>query len=77
MLINLCGYSPIKKIKTNSTLFEWRTQQHLDGEFRHLPKNPQNIEISESVVTILPDTYKGNRLGHNWSISWVAEKITF
>jgi len=77
MLSNLCGYSPIKKIKTNSTLFEWRTQQHLDGEFRDLPKNPQNIEISESVVTILPDTYKGNRLGHNWSISWVAEKITF
>jgi triacylglycerol esterase/lipase EstA (alpha/beta hydrolase family) len=23
----------------------------------------------------LSDTYKGNRLGHNWSISWVADEV--
>ena len=75
MLINLCSYSPITKINANSTLFEWRTQHQLDSAYKDLLVNPQNIEIIGSSVTVLPDTYKGNRLGHNWSISWVADEI--
>jgi len=74
MLNNLCNYSPITKINTNSTLFEWRTQHQLDSAYKDSPVNPQNIEIFGSSVTVLPDTYKGNRLGHNWSISWVADE---
>ncbi|MDA1342204.1 MAG: alpha/beta hydrolase, partial [Proteobacteria bacterium] len=56
-------------------LYEWRTQQHLDSAFKDLPENPQNIVIEGSMVTVLPDTYNGHRLGHNWSISWVADNI--
>jgi len=75
LLINSCNYSPIKKIKTNSALFEWRTQHQLDSAFKDTLPNPQDISIIGSSITILPDTYKGNRLGHNWSISWVADEV--
>jgi len=27
------------------------------------------------VVTRLPESYRGRRLGHNWSISWVADEL--
>ena len=74
LLINSCNYSPIKKIKANSALFEWRTQHQLDSAFKDTSPNPQDISIIGSSITILPDTYKGNRLGHNWSISWVADE---
>jgi predicted alpha/beta hydrolase family esterase len=74
LLINSCNYSPIKKIKANSALFEWRTQHQLDSAFKDTSPNPQEISIIGSSITVLPDTYKGNRLGHNWSISWVADK---
>jgi len=74
LLINSCYYSPIKKIKANSALFEWRTQHQLDSAFKDTSPNPQDISIIGSSITILPDTYKGNRLGHNWSISWVADE---
>ena len=75
LLINNCNYSPIKKIKVNSALFEWRTQHQLDSAFKSTSPNPQDISIIGSSITVLPDTYKGNRLGHNWSISWVADEV--
>ena len=75
LLINSCNYYPIKKIKANSALFEWRTQHQLDSAFKDTSPNPQDISIIGSSITILPDTYKGNRLGHNWSISWVADEV--
>ena len=75
LLINSCNYYPIKKIKANSALFEWRTQHQLDSAFKDTLPNPQDISIIGSSITILPDTYKGNRLGHNWSISWVADEV--
>ena len=74
MLKNICGYEPIEKIVYNTVLFEWRTQHRLDSAYKNLSENPQKINIQGSHVTILPDTYKGNRLGHNWSISWVADE---
>ena len=74
LLINTCNYSPIQTISSNTTLFEWRTQHQLDSAFKDLSPNPQDISIIGSSITILPDTYKGNRLGHNWSISWVADE---
>jgi hypothetical protein len=74
MLKNICGYEPAKKTPNNTVLFEWRTQHQLDNAFKDLPEDPQQINIQGSQVTILPDTYKGNRLGHNWSISWVADE---
>ena len=72
----LCGYKPMVKLNSMANLFEWRTQQHLDSAFKDLSENPQNIQIPGSLVTVLPDTYKGHRLGHNWSISWVADQLS-
>lgn len=74
LLINNCSYSPIKKINASSALFEWRTQHQLDSAFKDISPNPQDVSIIGSSIAILPDTYKGNRLGHNWSISWVADE---
>jgi hypothetical protein len=74
MLKSICGYEPIKIIPNNSSLFEWRTQHQLDSAFKDLSVDPQQIKIKGSLVTVLPDRYKGNRLGHNWSISWVADE---
>ena len=75
MLKSICGYEPIKIIPNNTLLFEWRTQHQLDSAFKDLSVDPQQINIKGSLVTVLPDTYKGNRLGHNWSISWVADEV--
>ena len=75
MLINICDYEPIEMLPNNSSLFEWRTQHHLDSVFKDLLEDPQQINIKGSIVTVLPDTYKGNRLGHNWSISWVVDEF--
>ena len=74
MLKSICGYEPVKIIPNNTLLFEWRTQHQLDSAFKDLSVDPQQINIKGSLVTVLPDTYKGNRLGHNWSISWVADE---
>ena len=74
MLRNMCGYVPIETVPSNSSLFEWRTQHQLDSAFKDLSEDPQQINIKGSLVTVLPETYKGNRLGHNWSISWVADE---
>ena len=57
-------------------LYEWRTQHELDNAFNRMEEDPQNVEMRDSLVVRLPDTYNGRRLGHNWSISWVAEKLT-
>jgi len=74
MLNSMCGYEPILDIPKKSVLYEWRTQQQLDNVFKDFNEDPQKIELKESFVTTLPETYKGNRLGHNWSISWVADE---
>ncbi len=74
MLKSICDYEPVELLPNNTSLFEWRTQHQLDSAFKDLPKDPQQINILGSQVTTLPDTYKGNRLGHNWSISWVADE---
>ena len=74
MLNSMCGYEPISLIPKNSVLYEWRTQHKLDNVFKDLSRDPQKIELQGSHVTTLPETYKSNRLGHNWSISWVADE---
>lgn len=73
---NICEYSPPKKLKDNVNFFQWRTIKELDGAFNSLDYDPQIIDIQGSDVTRLPQVYKGRRLGHNWSLSWVAEEIT-
>ena len=73
-LKSICDYEPIEMLPNNTSLFEWRTQHQLDSAFKDLSEDPQQINIKGSLVTVLPEKYKGNRLGHNWSISWVADE---
>ena len=74
-LSSLCEYQPPDTLSADINLYQWRTIQALDGAFKDLDYDPQVIEIKDSTVTRLPETYKGNKLGHNWSISWVADEI--
>ena len=73
---NPCPYRTPTRIAENVTFHEWRTLHHLDGAFKDRPVDPQIINLAGSQVTRLPDTYNGRRLGHNWSISWVADEIS-
>jgi len=75
-LNSICGYEPPDILKNNIELHQWRTIKELDGAFSDLDYDPQVVEILKSKVTRLPETYKGNKLGHNWSISWVADEIS-
>ena len=59
--------------ETNITHHQWRTQKHQDGAFRDLDYNPQDISFDDSEVILLPETMYGERLGHNWSITWVID----
>lgn len=54
---------------------QWRTQFELDNAFNRMDENPMVVEIEDSIVVELPETYRERRLGHNWSISFVAEQI--
>ena len=74
-LNNVCDYQIPVSIDPETTFYEWRTIKELDGAFRDLSFDPQEVEIENSKVIRLPETYKGNKLGHNWSISWVADEI--
>ena len=76
MLSSLCNYQPPSSLATGISLYQWRTIQELDGAFKDLDYDPQVVDIINSNVTRLPKTYKGNKLGHNWSISWVADELS-
>jgi pimeloyl-ACP methyl ester carboxylesterase len=60
-------------VKENLQWHQWRTQHQLDGAFKDLPVDPQIIPGGEIIT--LPARYKKHRLGHNRSLSWVAEQI--
>jgi len=56
------------------TLFQWRTQKDLDGVYKSMDRDPQVVDLPGE-MTVLPEEYNGNRLGHNWSVSWVADEM--
>jgi len=60
--------------ETNISHTQWRTQKHQDGAFRDLNYDPQDIIFNNSKIILLPETMNGERLGHNWSITWVIDK---
>tara|TARA_B100000003_G_scaffold98982_1_gene88613 strand:- start:2806 stop:3531 length:726 start_codon:yes stop_codon:yes gene_type:complete len=72
---SMCGYEPPRATQGNTSLHQWRTIKELDGAFKDLDYDPQETMILNSKITRLPETYKGNKLGHNWSISWVADEL--
>ena len=61
--------------RENVRLIQWRTRFELDNAFNRMDHNPMVVEIPNSIVVELPKTYRERRLGHNWSISYVAEQI--
>lgn len=71
-----CPYRTPTVLPPKVTFHEWRTRHQLDGAYRSMPVDPQVIELPGSNVTRLPATYNGRRLGHNWSVSWVADMLT-
>ena len=76
-LVNsLCAYETPSVINKNVGFYEWRTIKELDGAFKDLDFDPQVINLPGSNVRRLPENYKGRKLGHNWSISWVADEIS-
>ena len=70
-----CNYDPPQDISSRVVFYQWRTQHHLDTAFSRLKEDPQTLNLEGSKITRLPATYRGRRLGHNWSISWVADEL--
>ena len=70
-----CAYRSPTVLPANVEFHEWRTRHELDGAFRGMPVDPQVVDIPGSQVQLLPATYNGRRLGHNWSVSWVGDKL--
>lgn len=59
----------------NIAHFQWRTHHKLDGAFRKMEEDPQQVNLFNSNVTLLPESMNGRRLGHNWSITWVVDEF--
>ena len=55
----------------NISHWQWRTQKHQDGAFRDFDYDPQDINFNNGKIILLPETMNSQRLGHNWSITWV------
>jgi len=71
-----CQFKTDFKNDYSMDIYNWKTIQEIDGAFRNYRKDPQEISISSASQTRLPETYNGRKLGHNWSISWVADQIS-
>ena len=74
---NSCNYMPPKQKSKNVKSVQWRTIKTLDNAFKDLSSDPQLINFKGHEVRDLPEKYKGKRLGHNWSVSYVADEIIF
>lgn len=73
----LCPATPLsdRTLAPGTSFAQWRTRLELDGAFKDLKQDPQVVDLVGSKATLLPETYRGRRLGHNWSVSWVAETL--
>ena len=71
-----CQFKTDFKDDYSMDIYNWKTIQEIDGAFRNYRKDPKEISISSASQTRLPETYNGRKLGHNWSISWVADQIS-
>ena len=71
-----CQFKTDFKDDYSMDIYNWKTIQEIDGAFRNYRKDPQEVSISSASHTRLPEIYNGRKLGHNWSISWVADQIS-
>lgn len=56
-------------------LVQWRTRPDLDGAFSSLARDPQPTDALPLTARDLGREYRGQRLGHNWSISAVIDRL--
>ena len=54
---------------------QWRTSKYIDGAFKHLEKDPQNVDLINGDYILLPEEWNGKRLGHNLSIQLVVDQF--
>lgn len=62
-------------IPKNVIVKQWRTTRIKDSVFWWFGEDPQVVSIDPSETVRLPPYYRGVRLGHVRSISWVAEQL--
>ena len=72
MRSNLSFINVYKKANIKSEIV---TQLLYGDAFKRLKNDPQDLNLLGSKTTRLTESYRGRRLGHNWSISWVADKL--
>ena len=75
LLAMRCGLKDVSTSFIHLKIFNWQTIQEIDGAFRGYKNDPQELSLPNIIQTRLPETYNGRKLGHNWSISWVAEQL--
>ena len=54
---------------------QWRTLKYIDGAFKHLEEDPQNVDLINGDYILLPKEWNGKRLGHNLSIQLVVDQF--
>ena len=62
-------------ISKNVEYKQWRTIKNQDGIFKRLNYDPQVVTFINGETTLLPKKWKGNRVGHNFSILVVSDII--
>ena len=62
-------------ISKNVEYKQWRTIKNQDGIFKRLNYDPQIVTFINGETTLLPKKWKGNRVGHNFSILVVSDII--
>ena len=60
---------------TNVEYIQWRTAKEVDGIFKNLDYDPQEVNLKNGKFVLLPKEWKGKRLGHNLSIQLVMEEL--
>ncbi len=71
----VCDPDLPKELPPNISITQWKTQQHLDSVFLYFPGDPQETGLDFITEIDLPELYRGKRLGHVRSLSWVADKV--
>ncbi|MCB9797353.1 MAG: alpha/beta fold hydrolase [Alphaproteobacteria bacterium] len=74
-----CGFAGMEEAPAaeDVTWHQWRTAQQQDGAFKDLKEDPQLVYLPELEVHRLPETWEGERLGHNRSLTWFAKESGF
>lgn len=59
----------------NVNYYQWITEHEIDGAFKDLPIDPQDVNITSGNQILLPEKWKEKRLGHNLSIQLVVDQL--